>query len=174
MNFIPNHSNLSFQKKFLKRCVTAGIIIELNISCSFHLFDAREGVYPDVPGHLSTYYFLLHVMYFIIASHSLFSLLLLPPFLPLTFPSPLSILHSLSSDSRENSKFKTICASYSVPPHIGVVMHFAKGPARTRTRDRCSDQYSFARTVHPSVLHAFRCTEYVTFFVQLIHFVGFL
>lgn len=111
MNFIPNHSNLSFQKKFLKRCVTAGIIIELNISCSFHLFDAREGVYPDVPGHLSSGFPLLIIFFSMSCILSspliLFSLYCSSPLSslsPFLLPYPSSILCPLTVVKTVNLK----------------------------------------------------------------------
>lgn len=71
------------------------------------------------------------------------------------FPSTkLSTLHS------RDEKYKLLCSSYSVPPHIAVVMQFAKGTLKQKgpgSQYACT--YTFADSVHPSVLRAFKNTE---------------
>ena len=64
------------------------------------------------------------------------------------------IIHS------RDEKYKLLCSSYSVPPHIAVVMQFAKGTlTQTGPGRQYACTYTFADSVHPSVLRAFKNTE---------------
>jgi hypothetical protein len=72
---------------------------------------------------------------------------------------PRGVLKALRYSIRSSSDHNKLCKVYKVPPHIAIVMLFAKGDLEGSYYD--PTRYACAPFIHPSVLRVLRLTEVV-------------
>lgn len=73
---------------------------------------------------------------------------------------PRGVLKALRYSIRSSGNFEKLCKVYKVPPHIAIVMLFAKGDLEGSYFDPA--RYACAPFIHPSVLRVLRLTEVVS------------